>query len=168
MIFVVVFVAVFVLLAFFRKKTATPAKYDERQQIVRGRAYRTAFGVIIAYLCLNGFYYLATGTEWADVITASFMGICLSITVFVIECIVKDAYFPVNQQPRFYFVLFIFISAVNLAIGIMNVIADDILTDGRLNYNAMSLVVAAMFFAIVMTLIIKRGIAKSRFNRGLS
>jgi uncharacterized membrane protein len=99
--------------------------------------------------------------------TSSFIGICLAITVFVVICIQRDSYFPINQQPRFYFVLFVFIALVNLVTGVIRILneSDSFLTNGALNYNVMPFVIFAMFTAILISLLIRRQTAKSQDER---
>jgi len=141
-----------------KRRGEAPPKYDERQMLVRGQAYRATFWVLVAYLCISGFFSLIAGTEWADGVTSPFIGVCLAITVFVVICIKKDAYFPVNQQPRFYIVLFGIIIPVNLATGIIRLVneSDSFFTNGALNYNVMPFIICVMFSVILATLIIRR------------
>jgi high-affinity Fe2+/Pb2+ permease len=163
---------VFIIIIFIsyiirKRKNASAPKYDERQQLLRSQSYRTAFWVLVIYLCANGIYGLITEAVWADNMTSSFIGICLAITVFVVICIQRDSYFPINQQPRFYFVLFVFIALVNLVTGVIRILneSDSFLTDGALNYNVMPFVIFAMFTAILISLLIRRQTAKSQDER---
>ncbi len=164
---VLVFVIALVVVAITKKKNGT-AKYDERQELIRGRAFKYAFWVLVSYLCLNGFIQLGTGIEWADLMTSSFIGICLSMTVFVVACIRNDAYFAVNQKPKFYLVMFALLVVLNLTIGILNMLDGDVqfITDGRLNYHAMSFIVVLMFLLAFIALAIKAAEKKRMENRG--
>jgi hypothetical protein len=132
------------------------AEYDERQTIARLRAYRTAFWMLAAYLCLSGLFTVATGLEWADAMTGSFIGICIAVTVFACISISDDAYFAINEKPRFYLVLFAVVILANAAVTVKN-LADGVflVTDGRLNYHCMNLVVIVTFLAISVALAIK-------------
>ena len=158
--FIVIIVALGVFLI-VRKKCG-PSKYDERQQLIRGNAYKASFWVLTAYLLLNGLLQVATGIEWADLMTSSFIGVCIAITVFVVLCIRNDAYFPVNVRPKFYVVLFLVFAGVDLALGLFNLSVSDspLLTDGKLNYHIMSFVVAAMFLAVLAAILVRSVKAK--------
>ncbi len=153
-----IFIFLLLITLVVRKRKGELPRYDERQLLLRGRAYRSAFLALVVYLLANGMFSLIAKTAWADAATSSFVGICLAVTVFVVACIKSDAYFPVNQKPRFYFGLFLFITLVNLATGVARLISDgdSLFTDGALNHNIMPLVIFAMFAAVLAALLIMR------------
>ncbi len=162
------FTGIFILVlcicfAIRRRKGTFPAKFDERQQWLHGRAYRSAFWVLVAYLCANGFSNLVSEAVWADAFTTSLIGICLAITVFIVICINRDAYFPVNQQPKFYLVLLSILMLIQLALGIIRLLRDSnsFFTGGVLNYNIINFVVFAMFAVMIAALLIQRQKSKS-------
>jgi|AGTN01.2.fsa_nt_gi hypothetical protein len=140
------------------------SKFDERQRILRYRAYQAAFWVLVAYTCINSFLSTGAGIAWADDFTGTFTGVCVAITVFVVICIRYDAYFAINQKPGFYFILFSVLAVVNLGFGIINVFDDgaEFFTGGLLNFHAMSFIVVAMFIAILTALAIRRLKAKAQ------
>jgi len=139
----------------YAKKRPT-AKFDERQILIRFRAYRTAFWTLVAYLCLNGIYTAATDLMWADLMTLSFIGICLSITVFAVICICGDAYFPPNERPRFYLTLFGVIIAADAAVVAFNYLnGEPFVTNGALNFHCMNIAVVFMFSVLFIALAIK-------------
>lgn len=86
---------VIAVMAAVRKKQGQPkAEYDERQLAARGIAYRWAYMTLIFSLLAN------TGVEtiwgpWAKPGVAVWMMIFLSIGVFIVACVRKDAYFAV-------------------------------------------------------------------------
>lgn len=70
-----------------------------------GVAYRWAFLTLMLSLAVN------TGVEaiwgpWAKPGVSAWMLIFLSIGVFIVACVRKDAYFAVAQNPRTYLWLF--------------------------------------------------------------
>ncbi len=126
------------------------SKYDERQQLVRGQCYQAAFWVLAAYLAANGIFNLLTGVEWGDSFTVSFVGFCLAVTVFVVLCIRRDAYFSLNEKPRFYIILFTVIVVIELAATALYIFkGDSFLTDGQLNFRAMNLVIVGMYAVVL-------------------
>ena len=94
------------ILTAVRKKQGRPKpEYDERQMAARGVAYRWAFLTLMLSLAVN------TGVEaiwgpWAKPGVSAWMLIFLSIGVFIVACVRKDAYFAVAQNPRTYLWLF--------------------------------------------------------------
>lgn len=146
------------------KKFKEQSKFDERQQLLRSRAYRAAFWVLVAYMCANGIFNLLTGIAWADMMTSSFIGICIAITVFVINCIRHDAYFPINQKPKLYIVLFGGLALMNLSLGLLNVLDNNtqFITDDMLNFRAISFIVAALLIILLVALFVQRLKAKKQ------
>ena len=148
----------FVIRALDKKNNRPAKKFDERQQLLRGRAYKSAFWVLVAYVVFNGFFTLATGIEWADLMTGTFTGILLSLTVFIVACIKNDSYFPINQRPKLFNVIFTLGLVVNLALGIINLYDSDeqFLTNGEFNFHVLSFMVAIMLLAVLISLFCKR------------
>ena len=161
------FILFFVALAVRKRKGELPPQYDERQLLLRGRAYRSAFWVLVAYICANGMFNFIAKTVWADAMTSSFVGICLAITIFIVVCIKRDAYFPVNQQSGFYLGLLVFITLSNLATGVIRLLheRDSFFTGGALNYNVMPFVIFAMFATVLAALMIRRLRAKMKSEK---
>jgi len=148
------------------KNKNRPCKYDERQRLSRGKAFETAFWVLIAYLCCNGIFNLLTGIEWADMLTSSFVGVLIAITIFAIECINNDAYFPINRKPGFYIILFAIVIVCNLAVSLINLLGDpdQFMTDGMLNFHILNPLIVIMFFAVLIAAAGKAHRAKKQFG----
>lgn len=146
----------FVLYKILRKKKG-PCKYDERQLLARGKAYRAAFWTLVAYSLLNGLLFVGTGIRWADEMTVPFIGVCLAATVYAVICILKDAYFSIMDRPGFYYGLFGLIMAGNLATFTLAAAKKtSYSTDGMLNFRCMNLVVVAVFAVIMITMAAKQ------------
>lgn len=164
---IIVAIIGFVVGIIAKKKNQSPKVYDERQQLLRGRAYKQAFWVLVAYLGLNGIFNLLTGIEWADLTTNTAIGIFLSLTVFIIACIKNDAYFQVNQNRNlFYWILGIGIAA-NLAGGIFMSTSEDeqFITNGALNVHILNFMIVIMLLAVLIALIAKSASEKRRLDR---
>ena len=131
-------------------------KYDERQTLARLKAYRSAFWTLISYLAMGGLLYAVTGWIGMDLTTFAFLGICLSITVDAVICIQNDAYFALNDNPRFYSFLFSGIALLNLGITALNIARGETFFDnGVLTVRAMNVVVVGMFTALFAALILR-------------
>ena len=103
LLFVIVFALIAVLSAVLWKKQG---KYDERQEIVRGKAARlglyTVIGCYIAYLIAYAIKGAAIMPYTLLAFTAS---IFLGIAVHSIYCIFKDSYFTDRQKPASFLLL---------------------------------------------------------------
>ncbi len=165
--FIVGFIMIFILVAIgaiiFSKRSGEGKKYDERQQLLRGQAYKAAFWVLVAYMCANGLFVFGTDIVWADAMTSAFIGICIAATVFVVLCISRDAYFAINQKPGFYCRLFCALTLINLTIGIVNLLDTDrpLFADGMLSFRSMNFVVVGMFIAILTAIAVRHFRAKA-------
>ena len=102
------------LLAWVEKKKP-PKQFDERQQIVRGRAYKWA--------CVTGFcYFIAVGIldlvlrdgVQADLFLLVMIGGTLSAFVCECYCCFHDAYLPLTKSPKVNILLLYALSAVYL------------------------------------------------------
>jgi len=142
------------------KAKAGSAKFDERQQILRGRAYRTAFWSLVGYLGL-AVALDVLGVRWAESAVLLFVGVCFAVTVFVIQCVFTDAYFAVNQKPGRYMLLFAGMCVLNALCMAYTVLdGERLTTDGLINYHAINAVIVAMFLLMLVSLAIKTRIER--------
>lgn len=144
-----IFVAVLVLWLIGRKaKSKGPAQYDERQQAARGKAYRTGFFTILLY-CLLYAAVSAFGIVWCKDAVGMFIGCLVGITAFVLSAIRHDAYFGVNEDVRTMMRLGTAVVFFCFLGGIMEIIAGDMIEDGLLTGNVLSLLVGTMWIIII-------------------
>lgn len=137
---------------FGRKKN----EYDERQEALRGKAYKAAFFTLMGYLAINGIICQGFGIEWAESFTEAFIGICISVIIFAIICIKDDAYFSISEKPGTYLILFAVIGLLNIGICLFNFIKhESFITDGLLNEKAVNLSSGIMFFILDIVLVVK-------------
>ena len=150
----VIVAVVFVIIAVAFKMKNCDRKYDERQLLARGRAYKHGFIVLLLYCVAAGIadMYL----EYAYISTVALIGVFLSVTVFVIECVFTDAYFAVGQKPRSWLVLSGFVAAMNLWIFAYNIAeGQPLIENGVLTYYVINLVCGVMFLAIFAAIVVK-------------
>lgn len=72
------------------------AKYDERQQLARGKAFQAGFITVLIYELLYAVGDLL-GLRWTVHFTGVMIGIFLGIAVFGVVAICKDAYLSLND-----------------------------------------------------------------------
>ena len=129
-------------------------EYDERQKAVRGECYKVAFWLLVGFLALNGMFCNLTGIEWADSFVMSMTGVLLAIGVFVILCIRKDAYFTMNEQPRFYKRLFLVLIPIVAGTGVASILTGEgsFIENGQLTSEVINFEVAALLLAVLIAL----------------
>lgn len=109
-----------VLIRFCRKDKRWRSKYDERQKIAMGKAYRDGFwtliiaGFIIMFIADMGFdKYLS------DMILIACL---LGLSVYVIECIMRDAYMGITDKPKRWVIVIAAAGLLNIFIAVLPVV----------------------------------------------
>lgn len=146
---------VIAVMAAVRKKQGRPKpEYDERQMAARGVAYRWAFLTLMLSLAVN------TGVEaiwgpWAKPGVSAWMLIFLSVGVFVVVCVRRDAYFAVAQNPRTYLWLFGAVVVLQIPNIIITLRSGGFVEDGLLTWDALSPASGALFLVLTVCAIIR-------------
>lgn len=106
----------FFLMKFRKAKGVPDARYDERQEALRNRGFKLAYISLVVYLAV---YAILDSTEisWCRPGAGLFLGVLLSVMIFIIYCIYNDAYFRVSDKPGFYVILFAALGIVNILVG---------------------------------------------------
>lgn len=89
--------------------------YDERQILARGNAYKVGFFTLTAYIVLMGL--LAEMMDFILSFSMLWIGVCIAVGVFVIICVVKDAYMSLRENAKGIMILF-------GGVGILNLLAS--------------------------------------------
>lgn len=116
---VLVCVCVIIALLLITKKDGSiKCKFDERQEIVRGRAYKYAFFTMMIsealFIVLNEMAdmerYIASSLEMV-------IAICVGVAVYASYCIWHEGYFALNENPGRLLVVFIILGVMNVVLG---------------------------------------------------
>ena len=157
---VILFVAVVALVAIacwaavYAGRNFTSKKYDERQQIDRGNAYRFSFYVgTFYYLVLLGYFIFHTGkSEWVvEPFVLVMIGILLQLQSFHIYCLMTHSALPLGEKP------FATISG-NFMLGILYLVQyyfqyspeDTPYFSGAKSMNLFRLLIALDFFSLAV------------------
>lgn len=131
------------VVALLKKRRVIDCTYDERQELARGVAYKRAFFTLMIALMVYGISDTILG-RWCDTLMGVLLCICAAMVVFAATCIRHDAYLSLKETPRKVMTLFAALTAMNLAIGGMNLVnSGGVVEDGLLTYRATNLVVGA-------------------------
>ena len=146
---------VIAVMAAVRKKQGRPKpEYDERQMAARGVAYRWAFLTLMLSLAVN------TGVEalwgpWAKPGVSAWMLIFLSVGVFVVVCVRRDAYFAVAQDPKASLWLFGAVVVLQIPNIIITLRSGGFVEDGLLTWDALSPASGALFLVLTVCAIVR-------------
>lgn len=138
------------------KKIMESPKYDERQELERGRGFKLSFYVILIFtgltiICDMG--GLFPGMNYAILYVIS---IFLGISVHVNYCIWHEAYFALNQRMSSVMGVFGFIALFNLVIVTFSFIDGSLYQDGHLGYSVLNLFCTLMFLSMFVTMFFKK------------
>ncbi len=129
----------------------TKGKYDERQELIRGRGYKYACFTLLALLLIymagdaTGFIAKLPLTSTALIFTIIMCG----TLVYAVYCIVNDAYLSMGTNLRNYTILILMVILLNGASAIMN-FKIGAFEDGKLSTGPCMQVVCVIAFAIVL------------------
>ncbi len=160
--FICGFITVFVFIAIIaalRRKQGRKIEYDERQLIARNVAYKYSFFTLIFYCVMCGMLDVLS-INWAITSVQMFLGVFISVTVCVVICIFKDAYFGIekNKNSIYYFV---FLSCLIIFVNMFSFVSNlaynnnSFTTNGMLNEHAVNPMCAAAFLIMMLSAIIK-------------
>ena len=131
-------------------------KYDERQELERGRGFRYAFFTMLIYYCLL-FIFLSAGlTLYVDFNLLFSLGLFLGTFVHVAYCIWHEAYFALNQKASTVMILFLLVGLANLLVTITHFISGDLIQDGRFTPVILNALCALMFFSVFVIMYLKK------------
>ena len=128
-------------------------KYDERQQIARGRAFTWAYATLLVYLAVWMVFRSMDIPFFMEGVSV-IIGALLSIAVFVGYSIFHDAYFKASESPRTWLIIISAVSLLNLGIGMGKLLRGETIAD-RL-YNNFNLFVGALFVVVLACVVVKR------------
>lgn len=156
-----VIVGILIVAAIFtynKKKTGTinGGDFDERQQLLRGKAFQKGFFTMMGF---SGLYWmLAQLILQRPLMEDGLSGlVCLfaGVAVFGVDCILHDAFFTVKNKPKTYIVLFAACSLAQVPSVILNLQNGSVMENGVLTFSIMPLVAAVTFLSILAAILIQ-------------
>lgn len=142
------------LFKFTRKDGSVKCKYDERQQLIRGRGFKYGFFTMIvceALVILFG----GILEMFVERNIISFFGICLGVVVYASYSLWNDGYIALNENPKRLMIVFAVLSLMNIVIGISNILNGTLIENGIVSYRAVNLICGVMVLIIFIEMIIK-------------
>lgn len=158
-IIIIVVIAAFVV---FLKKKFGVNEYDERQEQIRGTAYKLAFFAVLiasaAYSIFIRFYERPLMQDGVSTMLAALFG----VMVFAVVCIWKDAFFSIKNSPTSYILLITAVVILEGYTGFMKIKDGQIFEDGLLTFNVCYPAMTVVFLVILVTILLKLFVLKER------
>ena len=156
---VVGILAVLVVVAFLKRRAfkcgETWGEYDERQMVQRGIAFQRAYITLLLTLLCNALITGIAGVQWGQPGVEAFVCIMVSLAVFVVNCILRDAYFTVNQTPKRYLWIVGVVVACQIPSTVLHAVEGTFVEDGLLTIDIVAPCVLVLFTVVLVTLLVK-------------
>ncbi len=166
--FIFVFIITYIISRIARKKSGqrtnyTGPKYDERQLLARGRAYKAGFFTMIFYAALAGVLSDMYGIHLLMSFAGLWGGVTISLLVFITICIVNDAYMTLYENVRSVNLLFGIIIVANL-IGDFGMLRSHVslIEDGRLGIQCVNIM--ALFLLTMILILLDAKVLYDKFH----
>lgn len=132
--------------------------FDERQELVRGRAFKYGFFTLLLYFIIAvSLGKIGVRQTYFDSATIIFMGICLGIMVFTSYAIWHDAYFSMQDKPRGWIILFVAMFFLNMVVGLGGLHETDTSSShGLLGEHSLNFCVGAMCAILVIVTAVRQ------------
>ena len=143
-----------VILKMTKTDGSIKCKYDERQKLVRGEAYKYSFWTLTIYCCLYGLFSESIG-KVVDNLTVMVIGICIAVSIQICYSIWHDAYFSLNEDKKKVFIAFGILGVINVAMGLVNLFSGECFENGRLTYRSSNLFCGLLFVVIFIAYSLK-------------
>ena len=124
------------------------ARYDERQQLARGKAFQAGFITVLIYELLYAVGDLL-GLRWTVPFTGVMIGIFLGLAVFGVVAICKDAYLSLNDTSGG-MVLWAIIILANGACVANQIAHRELVQDGMLTADWLNALCCGLFVVILV------------------
>ena len=146
----------FCLVAVYLERNVPSEKYDERQKIARGNAYRVSFLLSMVYNIFLLFYFtMGTGrTQWVlEPFLLITIGFLIQMDSFHIYCVLTGCALPLGEKPKTTIVCYSLMGITYLAQYYMFYIPENVvgLSDsGSRSMNLFRLLISFSFFSLAV------------------
>ncbi len=162
-VFTGVFVGI-VIVAILLKLTKTDksrkCRYDERQQLIRGTAYRYGF---FSMMVINVLAIIFDSGEMPLPVESGvihYVSILVGVGVYASYCILKDSYFALNENKKVIMLVFCLVGIINFCGGILQIAHGNMIENGVVNSNCINFLCGILFIVIFIILLVKSAMDK--------
>lgn len=150
-----------IILAITKNKGEYKEKYDERQTLVRGKAFKYAFEVAIVYFAMLGIFAEADLLQKFSISGLIMSGIIISICVCASYAIWNDGYFSLSTNKRGLLISFGFIEIANIVLMIISFVSGMIIDNGKVSFF-LGIIVSSVVFLVLFIIILVKSIIDRR------
>ena len=132
-------------------KKNTGCEFDERQQLMRGKAFKYGFIAMLVYLFTYGILTDMAGFSFGDNLTPSVIAVLVGVGTFATVCIWKDAYFALQEKAK----PFILLDFLLMLINFINAYSHLRDSSRKTNAGYLNLATALVLLCILITMGVK-------------
>lgn len=145
-----------------RKKKLCKAHFDERQLKSRGDCYCVSFFFLLFCLLLDGIIRYSLEYDWSSYLVGVFTWGMLSIGVFAIMAIWKDAYTSEGENKLRFSIFLGVVGLIDSIVGIVSAIQNGFVVDGKVTISFINLFGGIVLFITAVNLFVKYKIDKRK------
>lgn len=156
-----------VLAALWKKRDGLfRCRYDERQQAVRGRAFKYGFiGWMIFTICCI-VTDIGFELQFMDLSMTLFCGMMVAIAIYVAYSVWYDGYFSLNENPKRILSILVTATLLNAACAVYR-IHNGLLEHGVLTFlNGSNLLLAVVSVFLLTVMFVKRTKERQNADKG--
>lgn len=135
---------------------AIRCKYDERQELVRGKGFKYAFFAMLIYNSVMACLLSVFDSFPIGGSAALEIGIILGLLVYATYAIWNEAYFSLNENPRKVMIALICIGLSNLLLGILQIVEGRFIENGVLTFRSINFFMGIALVFIFAVLVVKQ------------
>lgn len=132
------------------------SRYDERQILEQGKAFKLGFYTTIVTLGLfitaDLFGIVSMIEPYALYGSAIFIG----LMAYVVYCVWHEAYFALNQRTVPVMIMLGAIALLNIFISVTNIVTGRIIENGRVTLRVLNVLCAVVFLVLFATVLLKK------------
>ena len=152
---IAVALGIFAVNATIKKKRGKPGEFDERQELIRGKAYQHAFFAVMIFSALYGIAVVMVERPlMADGVSA-LIAMFVGIVAFAVESIARDAFFTAKNRPKSYIILYAAVIFSQIVNAVGNIREGGLIQDGVLTMRVLPIICAAVFAIVLLAIIVK-------------
>ena len=161
MLAIFVVIAVVTAIVTVRSRKAE-IKFDERQQIARGRAFEAGFYTLM--LTLLGYIFCNNVMDISVLGVEIGIALCIivSVGVFAMVGVLKDAFLEFNSSAKARGFFFGVLGGINLALGVWAVLDGRLFENGQLSLPVLNLSIGGLMLVVVACIAVRNALQKKQ------
>ena len=145
-----------------RKKRPCQTQFDERQLKSRGSCFCVSFFFLLICLLIDGIVRNILDYDWSNYLVGVFTWGMLSIGVFAILAIWKDAYTSEGENKLRLSIFLGIVGLIDSIVGIISVIQNEFVADGKVTVSFINLLGGVVLLVTAVNLFVKYKIDKKK------